>query len=135
MIGIVLFQLKRERVAAAAHAALAQRARDPRAPSFEDDMLRRIAGAAMREVEPGHEPNPSIVTLLLGLQELGGELSYARLRKRTGLPMSVLLRGIAALEAVGLVIVTAQEDGRGRARLSEEGRALLDEAQARPHAE
>ena len=57
-------------------------------------------------------------------REAGGDLSLARLSKRAEAKMSVLRRILTQLDDAGLAVMTLEEDGRGSARLTEEGEAL-----------
>ena len=57
-------------------------------------------------------------------REAGGDLSLARLSKRAEAQMSVLRRILTQLADAGLAVMTLEEDGRGSARLTEEGEAL-----------
>ena len=52
------------------------------------------------------------------------DLSLARLSKRASVQMSVLRRVLTQLGAADLVDTIMEEDGRGSARLTEEGLAL-----------
>ena len=52
------------------------------------------------------------------------DLSLARLSKRAGVQMSVLRRVLTQLADADLVATTMEEDGRGAARLTEDGEAL-----------
>jgi DNA-binding IclR family transcriptional regulator len=63
----------------------------------------------------------ALTGLLLKLAELEAErpCSLARLAKQSGMPMSVLLRELSALEELGLV---EREEECGIVRLSGEGR-------------
>lgn len=55
------------------------------------------------------------------------DLSLARLSKRASVQMSVLRRVLTQLDDAGLVGTAMEEDGRGTARLTEEGQALCDQ--------
>ncbi|RZT42454.1 helix-turn-helix domain-containing protein [Cupriavidus agavae] len=55
------------------------------------------------------------------------DLSLARLSKRSGAQMSVLRRMLTQLAEADLVVTAMEEDGRGTARLTEEGEALCGE--------
>ncbi|MBV8271982.1 MAG: ArsR family transcriptional regulator [Cupriavidus sp.] len=72
--------------------------------------------------------DPVLVAILQALlehaAEAGGDLSLARLSKRAGAQMSVLRRVLTQLADADLVVVTLEEDGRGSARLTDEGQAL-----------
>ena len=52
------------------------------------------------------------------------DLSLARISKRASVQMSVLRRVLTQLGAAGLVDTAMEEDGRGSARLTDEGLAL-----------
>ncbi|WP_370459271.1 ArsR family transcriptional regulator [Cupriavidus sp. SW-Y-13] len=52
------------------------------------------------------------------------DLSLARLSKRASVQMSVLRRMLTQLSEADLVVTAMEEDGRGTARLTEEGEAL-----------
>lgn len=54
----------------------------------------------------------------------GKDLSLARLSKRAGVQMSVLRRVLTQLAEAELVATVMEEDGRGAARLTEDGEAL-----------
>jgi hypothetical protein len=56
--------------------------------------------------------------------EGGKDLSLARLSKRAGVHMSVLRRVLTQLADAELAVMTLEEDGRGSARLTDEGEAL-----------
>jgi DNA-binding transcriptional ArsR family regulator len=53
------------------------------------------------------------------------DISLARLSKRAGLRQSTLRRYLTMLEDAGIVRMILAEDGRGRAALTEAGRAML----------
>jgi hypothetical protein len=59
-------------------------------------------------------------------------LSLARVSKRSGLPMSTLRRLLTALADADLAVWSLDDKGRGQARLSPAGRALVEEYPA-PH--
>ncbi|MGJ7914751.1 ArsR family transcriptional regulator [Massilia sp. LXY-6] len=50
--------------------------------------------------------------------------SLARVSKRTGCPMSALMRQLSLLSEAGLVLVEAREEGGGRVALTVAGRDL-----------
>ncbi|CAG9175730.1 helix-turn-helix domain-containing protein [Cupriavidus pinatubonensis] len=84
--------------------------------------------------DPGNEQNgdgidPAIVEVLLVLRQAGIEngatpWSLSKIAKRAQLPMSVLRRVLTQLQSAGLADVSVEEDGRGHARLTQEGAAL-----------
>lgn len=60
------------------------------------------------------------------------DLSLARLSKRASVQMSVLRRVLTQLGAADLVDTVIEEDGRGTARLTEEGRAVCGQLFGEP---
>lgn len=73
--------------------------------------------------------DPALAAILRALWDhacAGGDkdLSLARLSKRASVQMSVLRRVLTQLADADLVITVLEEDGRGSARLTEEGEAL-----------
>lgn len=73
------------------------------------------------------EANAQLVLMLTTLRAAGPEgLSLARISKRCQLPMSTLRRLLSGLEEAGIVTYTVNEEGRGNAALTEEGKGLAD---------
>jgi hypothetical protein len=73
--------------------------------------------------------DPAITAVLeqlwVACQERPGKpWSLAKLAKRARLPMSALLRSLTLLKAARLVDCDVDDEGRGDARLTEQGRAL-----------
>jgi predicted transcriptional regulator len=69
--------------------------------------------------------DPVLEAILRALWEhTGGDLSLARLSKRAGVQMSVLRRMLTQLADAELAVMTLEEEGRGSARLTDEGEAL-----------
>jgi len=69
--------------------------------------------------------DPVLEAILRTLWEhTDGDLSLARLSKRAGVQMSVLRRMLTQLADAELAVMTLEEDGRGSARLTDEGEAL-----------
>ena len=79
-------------------------------------MLHAIERLGMRAVEVATDPVEGIDVQAL-----------ARLSKRASVQMSVLRRVLTQLDDAGLVGTAMEEDGRGTARLTEEGQALCDQ--------
>ena len=73
--------------------------------------------------------DPTVAAILQALwehrlTEPDKDLSLARLSKRAGVQMSVLRRVLTQLGDADLVETAMEEDGRGTARLTEEGEAI-----------
>lgn len=76
------------------------------------------------------ELDPIKVTVLRHLWEAAHDTnasawSLAKLGKRTGLPMSTLLRILNEFDSAGIVELSEQEDGRRFATLNANGQALF----------
>jgi hypothetical protein len=102
-------------VLAAILRVLWEHARQHRASTPESDAEpdRRRAPAADPSAEDGKAPDNG--------------LSLARISKRAGVQMSVLRRVLTQLADADLARVAMEEDGRGAARLTEEGGALCEQ--------
>lgn len=81
-------------------------------PEGEDDALDPVVGAILKTLWDH------------GLRGADKDLSLARLSKRASVQMSVLRRVLTQLGAAELVDTVIEEDGRGTARLTEEGQAV-----------
>jgi DNA-binding MarR family transcriptional regulator len=73
-----------------------------------------------------HDVDPIKAAILRSLweaaQDADGKLwSLAKLSKRSGVPMSTLMRNLTQFEMAGIVDVSAGQDGRSFASLSETG--------------
>jgi DNA-binding transcriptional ArsR family regulator len=73
-----------------------------------------------------HDVDPVKAAILRSLwessQEPDGKLwSLAKLSKRSGVPMSTLMRNLTQFEMAGIVDVSMEQDGRSFASLSETG--------------
>jgi len=73
-----------------------------------------------------HDVDPVKAAILRNLleasQEGDGKLwSLAKLSKRSGVPMSTLMRNLTQFEMAGIVNVNVEQDGRSFASLSDEG--------------
>ncbi|GJG93045.1 ArsR family transcriptional regulator [Cupriavidus pauculus] len=85
----------------------------------------------------GEELDPVVGAILQALWEHARsgpdkDLSLARLSKRTGAQMSVLRRVLTQLGEADLVVTALEEDGRGTARLTEDGEAVCGQLFAAP---
>jgi len=83
-------------------------------------------GMATQEATAGDGLDPVKVTILRHLWEASKEAdaapwSLAKLSKRTGIPMSTLLRVLNEFESAGIVDLTTHEDGRSFAVLNATG--------------
>ncbi|HDR9204382.1 TPA: transcriptional regulator [Burkholderia vietnamiensis] len=80
--------------------------------------------------EPDDSPlDPALVATLATLSEAahapsGATWSLPKIAKRAQLPMSTLRRVLTQLDAAGLTATTLNDDGTGRAALTDEGRVL-----------
>lgn len=78
-----------------------------------------------------HDVDPVKVTILRQLweasREPGSLWSLAKLSKRSGVPMSTLLRTLSEFEMAGIVDVTTMDDGRSFASLNATGIEVFPE--------
>ncbi|MBN3754494.1 helix-turn-helix domain-containing protein [Paraburkholderia sp. Tr-20389] len=78
-----------------------------------------------------NELDPTVEQLLQLLWEAASESpekpwSLAKISKRTDLPMSTLRRYLTQLQSAGVIAVQMDEEGRGTATLTDEGRELCE---------
>ncbi|CAG9201208.1 Transcriptional regulator [Paraburkholderia sabiae] len=78
-----------------------------------------------------NELDPTVEQLLMLLWEAESESpgkpwSLAKISKRCDLPMSTLRRYFTQLQSAGVIAVQMDEEGRGTAALTEEGRELCE---------
>ncbi|SDO97623.1 hypothetical protein SAMN04488595_103332 [Ralstonia sp. 25mfcol4.1] len=89
-------------------------------PEGEDDDLDPVVGAILKTLWDH------------GQSGADKDLSLARLSKRASVQMSVLRRVLTQLGAADLVDTVIEEDGRGTARLTDEGQAVCGQLFGEP---